>query len=419
MSNTLEHNQETPNNKEESNTPESNDNTNINETIEQVWKDFTNDIKTSFPEFKEQLDISQALSYQEKFEYIKSIYPARFFDILYQNEEIFDIKDTNIDGEIVNTCFLPNLDFKKIWKLNPSSNTKDTIWKYLQLMLFSVVNNIDNADFGDTAKLFEAINEDEFKNKLEETMGQMQSMFENLDISENLANLGEAFNNDDNEEGTGDNKGGNFELPKPDELHSHLSKMLDGKIGHLAKEIADETAKDLDIDMDDAKSVNDVFSKMFKNPGKLMDLVKNVGTKLDTKMKSGEIKQSELMEEASDLLKQMKSMPGMNNIQGMLNKMGAGGLGNMIPKGAKMNMGAMQSQLNQNMVSARRKERMLKKLEAKQKNKEIQKQSHLVEEDGKVIYRTGEQVEKSTRSSNNNNNSFARTVQKKKKKGKK
>ena len=168
---------------------------------------------------------------------------------------------------------------------------------------------------------------------------------------------------------------------------------------------------------------------MFKNPGKLMDLVKKVGSKLDTKMKSGEIKQSELMEEASDLLKQMKSMPGMNNIQGMLNKMGAGGLGNMIPKGAKMNMGEMQAQLNQNMVSARRRERMLKKLEAKQKAKQTNQSgvggtgvggtsgdsSKLVNEDGKMIYRTGEQVQKSSKS----DNSFARTVQKKKRNKKK
>ena len=441
MSNTLESNIEAhieeenkEDRNEEADKSAENETQGINETLEQVWKDFTNDLENSFPEFKEQLEASKVLTQQEKFDYVKTVYPERFFDILYQNDEIFNEQaktDTGEDKAPVNTCFLPNLDFKEIWKLKPSNNTKDTIWKYLQLMLFSVVNNIDNADFGDTAKLFEAINEDEFKSKLEETMGQMQSMFENMDLSDNLAGLGEGLNGDfGNEEGN-EGKGMNFDLPKPEELHSHLSKMLDGKIGHLAKEIADETAKDLDINMDDAKSVNDVFSKMFKNPGKLMDLVKKVGTKLDTKMKSGEIKQSELMEEASDLLKQMKSMPGMNNIQGMLNKMGAGGLGNMIPKGAKMNMGAMQAQLNQNMVSARRRERMLKKLEAKQKAKQTNQSgvggttqgvsgtsgdsSKLVNEDGKMIYRTGEQVQKSSKS----DNSFARTVQKKKRNKKK
>ena len=53
-----------------------------------------------------------------------------------------------------------------------------------------------------------------------------------------------------------------------------------------------------------------------------MGLVKNVGSKLDSKIKSGDIKEGELMEEATDLMKKMKGMPGMDNIQGMLNKMG-------------------------------------------------------------------------------------------------
>ena len=38
------------------------------------------------------------------------------------------------------------------------------MWKYLQLILFSVITNINSEEyFGDTAKLFEAINQDELK----------------------------------------------------------------------------------------------------------------------------------------------------------------------------------------------------------------------------------------------------------------
>ena len=47
------------------------------------------------------------------------------------------------------------------------------------------------------------------------------------------------------------------------------------------------------------------FKKLFKNPGKLMNLVKSVGNKLDTKIKSGDIKESELMREASDIMEKM------------------------------------------------------------------------------------------------------------------
>ena len=83
----------------------------------------------------------------------------------------------------------------------------------------------------------------------------------------------------------------------------------------MAKEIAEETAQDLELEMDEGANVNDVFQKLFRNPGKLMNLVKSVGSKLDSKIKSGDIKESELMQEASEIMEKMKNMPGMNDIK--------------------------------------------------------------------------------------------------------
>ena len=51
-------------------------------------------------------------------------------------------------------------------------------------------------------------------------------------------------------------------------------------------------------------------------------MVKKVGSKLDSKLKSGEIKESELMQEASDLMEKMKNMPGMKNMDKILSQMG-------------------------------------------------------------------------------------------------
>ena len=148
-------------------------------------------------------------------------------------------------------------------------------------------------------------------------------------------------------------------LPNADNLHEHITGMLDGKLGQLAKEIAEETASELEIDMENVTDMKDVFGKLLKNPTKLMGLVKNVGSKLDNKIKSGEIKESELISEASDILNKMKNMPGMDNIQEMLGKMGLGG------KGAKVDMNAMEAQLNRNMKKAEMKERIKKKAEMK------------------------------------------------------
>jgi len=322
-------------------------NTEIPEEFCKVCKDFITDILTTFPEYKSTLhqglidilqDNNASENVKEVFDYVKTVYPERFFDLLYQNEKIFT------DSEI-NTKFLPNIEFSDLWKQDISDKTKLIIWKYLQLLLFAVVNNeSDGKSFGDTAKLFEAINEDELKNKLEETMEQMANIFDmsgNSSFTADVSNINPA------------------DLPNPEELHSHINGMLQGNLGKLAAEITEETMKELNTDVSGADSVGDIFQNLFKNPGKLMSMIKKVGSKLDTKLKSGELKESEIMQEAMDLMDKMEKMPGMANMKNMLNQMGMPGMG----KNSKVNMGAMRGKLNQNMRGAKQRERMLRKLE--------------------------------------------------------
>ena len=243
--------------------------------------------------------------------------------------------------------------------------------------------------FGDTAKLFEAIDDSELKNKLEEVISEMGSMFGNAEAAaaaganggEGTEGLDETFKKATefmNEAfagtgtGTGTGTGAAGPTPPPtmpdaSSIHEHLSGILNGKIGKLAKEIAEETAADLNLDMANETSMKGVFQQLLKNPGKLSGIIKTVGSKLDTKLKSGELKESEIMQEASELMSKMKNMPGMNNLASMLSKMGMnvpGGMGG--GGGAKVNFGAMQSQLNRNMKQAQMRERLLKKVQEKQ-----------------------------------------------------
>ena len=137
----------------------------------------------------------------------------------------------------------------------------------------------------------------------------------------------------------------------------------------------------------------------------MMGMVKNIGNKIDQKIKSGEIKESELMSEGMDLLSKMQSMPGMGDMQKMFSQMGIPGLG----KGAKMNMGAMEANLNKNMKAAKMRERMQAKAEANKvesnkaqsnKSTKAQEQSNkptISEEDIIKIFSTGEKVEKTPR----------------------
>ena len=324
-----------------------------------IIKDFTTDILTTFPEYKENLDLGLVDVLNDNnntenitclFEYIKNIYPERFFDLLYQNESIFT-------DETINTTFLPNIDFTDLWQQEISDNTKMIIWKYLQLVLFAVVNTEkDGQSFGETAKLFEAINEDELKKKLEETMEQMANIF---DISGTENPFESDISNIELED-----------LPNPEDLHNHINGMLQGNLGKLAAEITEETMKELDTDISGTDTVGDIFQNLFKNPGKLMGMIKKVGNKIDSKLKSGELKESELMQEAMDLMEKMETMPGMKNMKNMMSQMGMPGMG----KNSKVNMGAMSSKLKQNFKQSKQKERMLQKLE---RRKELQKDNQI------------------------------------------
>lgn len=281
---------------------------------------------------------------------------------------------------------LPGVDFREIWATEDlAENTKDIIWKYLQLILFSIVNNLsDMGSFGDTAKLFEAIDDSELKTKLEEVIGEMGSMFGNAEAGDAGAGAGtagldetfkkatdfmnDAFSGAAGTPGPGTGTGPTPPIPDAESIHEHLSSILNGKIGKLAKEIAEETAADLNLDMENETSMKGVFQQLLKNPGKLSGIIKSVGSKLDSKLKSGELKESEIMQEASELMAKMKSMPGMNNLAGMLSKMGMNmpGMGGGGGGGGKVNFGAMQSQLNKNMKQAQMRERLLKKVQEKQ-----------------------------------------------------
>jgi hypothetical protein len=409
----------------------------IPEEFTKIIRDFVEDIKSTFPEFnpliakwwkdKSYFNYIEDLEEREKvyenneketveflFNFCQKKYPPKFFEILYQNSEMFNDDDSTGDTE-----FLPHIHFKNLWNFDITEKTRETIWKYLQLILFSVIGTLDNRDaFGESAKLFEAINEEEFKTKLEETINKMQEIFNLSEDSEN--DTSSSFPE------SSDFDGINMEnMPNANDIHEHINEMLGGKLGSLAREIAEETAANLNMDMENVTDMKDVFNKLIKNPTKLMGLVKNVGDKLDSRIKSGEIKESELIAEASEIMNRMKNMPGLGDIQSMLSKMGMAGFGG---KGGKVNTAAMEAQLNKNMKNAQLKEKIRAKAEANRLQKELAKQAQaksqaktaaLTDEQIISIFSTGEKVERTPRGTNPTSNTNIELNSTSKKSGKK
>ena len=338
------------------------------------------DLTRTFPEYasawaKWQPDSMQSMSSDEQkqemqyvFEYCLTVFPERFFDILYKNEELFKSENT------MNTQFLPGVEFKALFHCEGiSENTGSVMWNYLQLILFTILGSVqDKKRFGETGNIFDGIDESDLFAKLSDTMNNMSSFFQNMGEGE-----GESQNDTNNEstktEGTPVDDSNRQEIPLPPQtgptgtgtgmpnikdIHEHLKGLFDGKIGALAKELAEDITGDfssiLGEDAKDIKSTQDVIKQLMQNPAKISQLIKTIGDKLKTKLSSGEVSQEELMKEATELLGKMKDMGGgMDQFKDLFKNMGV-----PMPKNAKIDVNALSRMTQQQSTRERLKKRM-------------------------------------------------------------
>ena len=347
------------------------------ENFQKVIADMCTDLSVTFPEYAHLWSMwthesflamepeARTLEIQKLFQYCVTTFPERFFDILYKNSEMFQ------DGSTIPTCFLPSVDFKLLFTCDGVSvNTCNVIWNYLQLILFTIIGSVqDKSTFGESKNLFDGIDEKDLFEKLSETMKNMSSFFQNDqddDDEETHEKKKEDVSSEDEDEEEEEEKKKKpkttgASMPNLDDLHKHLKGLFDGKIGTLAKELAEEISGDLSgllgEDMKDIRSTQDMFQKIMKNPAKISELIKTIGDKLKKKMSSGDISQEELMKEATELMNKMKDMGGgMDAFKDMFKNMGM-----HMPKNAKVDTNALNRMTQQQSTRERLKSRMMKK----------------------------------------------------------
>jgi hypothetical protein len=347
----------------------------IPDTFSSVISDFANDLCTTFPEHaaileKWRTNISSE-DLLEIYTYCITVYPKRFFDILYQNDDIF--KNESEDD----TFFFPGLNFKHLYQCSDiTDNTKKSIWKYLQLVLFTIIQDVkDKANFGDSMNMFEGIDEGQLHEKLKETMSGISDFFSKMKATAR--------------EETGDQEGSipppfpmpNFEdfarnsdLPDMENIQDHLRNLFNGKIGSLAKEMAEEITEEfkdmLGEDVGQLNNTEDAMKLFMKDPKKLISLMKKISTKLDKKMADGDISREEIMKEASEMMSKMKEMGGGENMKEMFEKFAKG-----MGKNMRMDVNAM----NRMTTAENTRNRLRTKLQQKKdkQNAELEKKKQL------------------------------------------
>jgi hypothetical protein len=313
----------------------------IPDTFSSVVSDFANDLCVTFPEHTDKLQKWTANIGEEDlllmYQYCLTVYPKRFFDILYQNDGIFK-EDSEHD-----TQFFPDLDFKILYQCSDvSENTKKSIWKYLQLVLFTIIQDVkDKTLFGESMNMFEGIEESELHEKLKETMGGISEFFSKM--KDQASNEGEKATPPPFPMPNFEDFARNGDLPDMENIQDHLRTLFNGKIGSLAKEMAEEITEEfkdmLGEDIDQLNNTEDAMKLFMKDPKKLISLMKKISGKLDKKMADGDLSRDEIMKEATEMLNKMKEMGGGEKVKEMFEKFakGMGGMG----KNMRMDMNAL------------------------------------------------------------------------------
>jgi hypothetical protein len=363
--------------------------------LRSIITDFTADLSVVFPEYAfmwSKWATESDAEYEKLHAHCLAVYPERFFDIMYTNADIFDASSKMV------VDFLPDVDFRILFNCpGVSEKTKTSIWKYLQLILFTVLGSVnDPKRFGDAANIFEAMDENELHAKMAETMAGVGDFFKNMesgkatddasgatytsdsteepddaeDLSNAMKDIFEGLRNaSQGSEGSSGKPG--FKMPNPEVLKEHMKALLEGKLGKLAKEFTDEFTHDLKDFFDEGdeanmKSSKDVLMKLIKDPKKMVLILKKITTKLQERMKRGDISQEELMAEMAGLMEKMKDMGGGADFADMMKGLAGTPFMKMFEKGlggggAKMDM----NKLNQMSKQAEMKERLRKKMEMK------------------------------------------------------
>jgi len=253
--------------------------TNI-EYFNSTLKLFINDIIKIYPEYNDSLneyygDLIKIDSCNDD-KYVK-----RFMRKFVVHKELISNKNNDLFNESV--YFLKNVDFKEVWENKITvESIKKTIWDYLQTLF--VIGDTIISDTDRIKSLVETLK----KNRNNETVDD-ELHPENKELMNMLQNLSE-----------------NKDLSNEDILSN-------GLIGNLAKELAGDIDLDsMNLNMDDGNSnIGDIFGKLMSgdNPMKFMNLIQDVGKKIQTKLADGNVNQGDLLNEAQNMM----GMLGNNN----------------------------------------------------------------------------------------------------------
>jgi len=201
-------------------------------------------------------------------------------DISSKNEIIFS-KDRTI---------LHNIDFYSIWNDEKLTDVqKENIWKYLHTLYIFAYEHIKNVDFKTVVKELKQMGSDE---NIDEHTRTFMNIVDTL--THKYKECPESQIEDLDDSPTSDT----FNIPTPD--------LFGGVIGNLAKEIAEEIDPEKINLEDPGELLKSLLSGNFdenNDDSGVMNLIKDITGKIQNKISSGNLNETDLFAEAQNVMK--------------------------------------------------------------------------------------------------------------------
>lgn len=233
------------------------------ENIIEIYPEHKNDLNEYYKELLE-----KDTSSEDK--YIK-----RFVRKFQEHEKQISEKDVTLFDQSI--FFLKNIDFKEIWHNEKTTDSlKENIWRYIQTLFIIGKTIMDDSDkIKDIMEQFSKVQDKDLE--LDDV--------ESNNLALMLKNLSQ--NND-----------------------SQDNPLTGGLIGSLAKELSEEiNLEDMNLNIDEDGNIGDVLSNLMNGDNNFMDLVQNVGSKIQDKITKNNIDENQLLSEAQNMM----SLLGNNN----------------------------------------------------------------------------------------------------------
>lgn len=320
-------------------------------TFKSVYKQFLGEMGLTFPELESKCDKALKTDYKT---FSKSVAPI-LHQIASRDASIFTDTGVQIAPNVVLT--------KKLWK-EGGKDTQKAIWDFLSTLVLLATfeeknapkNKVDDAAAGaaaddmDFAKFFDVSGADVDLKKMFAGLG---DQFSNQSFSSFFEGIKEAA---DNFKDKFADVSGGMPLPKIPE------KLFKGHIAKIAADLASEFKPEdfgLSPDIIDSKDTGAIFEYLqqifTKNPELLMKGAKKIAQRIQDKLKKGEVRREDLINEAQELMKEFENNTMFKDIFEQLGSQLKGMGGDAGPNSDSERRRAVQERLRKKMEEKKKK----------------------------------------------------------------